>query len=219
MLWNDRWTDNLLKDKFLELFSFARKPKCSIKFFLEKEVSNIFFLPLSSQASIQLDHLNAIMQISNLNPSVDDSWTYIWDSANFTSSKAYKFITGTHQASPLFKWLWSAGNLRKHKFFFWLLLIDRLNTRNMLKRKNRHLDDYNCVFCNTTEETCFHLFSSCRFSLACWNLIGINWDFTLDPLDMFCQARIDFNSTIFRETVITACWIIWTTRKWCDFLC
>jgi hypothetical protein len=30
---------------------------------------------------------------------------------------------------------------------------------------------------------------------------------------MICQARISFGSKIFRELVITACWVIWTTRN------
>lgn len=132
----------------------------------------------------------------------------------FSSSKAYKLLVDHQQASPLFKWMWAVGNLGKHKFFFWLLLMDRLNTRNMLKRKNRHLNDYNCVLCNSNSEgTCFHLFFSCPFSTACWNSVNITWNINLQPLDMICQARIDFNSCIFREIVITACWVIWTTRN------
>jgi hypothetical protein len=39
-----------------------------------------------------------------------------------------------------------ASNLGKHKFFFWLLLRDRLNTKNLLRRKTNILEDYNCVF-------------------------------------------------------------------------
>jgi hypothetical protein len=54
MLWQDVWSDGMMKDKFPELFSFARKPKCSIRFFLEKDTAVVFFLPLSSQASAQL---------------------------------------------------------------------------------------------------------------------------------------------------------------------
>ena len=54
-------------------------------------------------------------------------------------------MMGSLEASPLFDWLWSSSNLGKHKFFFWLLLRDQLNTRNILRRKNTDLDDYNCV--------------------------------------------------------------------------
>jgi hypothetical protein len=33
------------------------------------------------------------------------------------------------------------------KVFFWLLLKDRLNTCNLLLRKNKILPSYNCVLC------------------------------------------------------------------------
>jgi len=144
----------------------------------------------------------------------EDQWTYIWGSLTYRSSKSYRILIGQWQASLLFEWMWSCGNLGKHKFFFWLLLMDRLNTRNILRRKNRQLDDYNCVLCNTnSEETNFHLFFDCPFSIACWNSINISWDTNLDPLDMVCQARNTFGSTAFRELVITAYWVIWTTRN------
>ena len=110
--------------------------------------------------------------------------------------------------------MWSAGNLGKHKFFFWLLLKNRLNTRNLLRRKNMYLDDYNCAICNSNvEETCMHLFFECPFSLSCWNHIDIHWDLSLPPLDMLIEARTTFGSPIFREILITACWTIWNSRN------
>ena len=116
--------------------------------------------------------------------------------------------------SPLFSWLWVSNNLGKHKFFFWLLIRDRLNTRNLLRWKNRELEDYNCVLCNEGhEETSFHLFFECAFSKSCWNTIPIDWNLNLQPLDMVIEARTAFGSIIFREIFITACWIIWTTRN------
>lgn len=135
MLWSDAWHDRPLKDVFPQLFSFARKPKYSITFFLEKQTQDSFFLPLSQQASAQLINLQNIIQQSILEPDREDQWTYIWGSNTFSSKRAYKCLVGTQEASPLFKWLWSAGNLGKHKIFFWILLRDRLNTRNLLKRK------------------------------------------------------------------------------------
>jgi hypothetical protein len=50
----------------------------------------------------------------------------------------------------------------KNIFFGWLLLVDRPNTRNVLRRrKNRLEEGYNCVLCQeNTEETSLHLFST-----------------------------------------------------------
>jgi hypothetical protein len=67
----------------------------------------------------------------------EDSWSYIWGSATFTPKLAYKQLQGTCVAHPLFSWLWKSCGRGKHKFFGWLLFCDRLNTRDILKRKKR----------------------------------------------------------------------------------
>ena len=132
-------------------------------FLRNQEVDRIFSLPLSGQAASQLSELQTLLLGCNLEPAEEnDVWTYPWGNT-YSSSKAYKRLRGTIEASPLFPWIWSSSNLGKHKFFFWLLLRDRLNTRNILRRKNRTLEDCwnnGCeVLCNNgCEETLFHLF-------------------------------------------------------------
>lgn len=213
LFWSDIWVDQAMKDKFLQLFSFTRKPKCSVRFFLSQQSDRIFS-PLSQIAATQLEEVQQILQTRNLDESINDTWSYSWGSPKYSSKKAYGMLIGTTPASPLFKWLWASSNLGNNIFFFWLLLRDRLNSRNLLRRKNMDLEDYSCVLCNFgCEETCFHLFFECPFSRDCWATIPINWNLNLSPLDMILQARADFDSTIFREIIITACWVIWNTRN------
>lgn len=45
----------------------------------------------------------------------------------------------------VFKWIWKSARRLRHKILFWLLLHDRVNTRNLLKRKKFHLDCYDRV--------------------------------------------------------------------------
>jgi hypothetical protein len=169
VFWLEEWNGTILKLRFPQLFSFVKKPKISLNFMVNNELSRIFSLPLSGQATDQLTQVQALLNNLHLDPNVDDNWNYVWGS-QFSSKKAYKALKGTMEASPLFRWLWSSSNLGKHKFFFWLLLRDRLNTRNLLRRKNRNLDDYSCVLCNNgIEETLEHLFFSCSFSQDCWD--------------------------------------------------
>jgi hypothetical protein len=64
----------------------------------------------------------------------------------------------------------------KIRVFSWLLLMDRLNIRNILQRKKHKLagNNYNYVLCtNGREETTFHLFFICPFSLDCWRYLNI----------------------------------------------
>lgn len=219
MFWEGNWAGQPFKERYPQLFSFNRKPKCSVKFFLKHDVDFLFKLPLSTQAAIQLEELLETIDNFHWDDNINDRWTYSWGNSKYSSKKAYKLFSGTVPASPLFPWLWSSSNLGKHKFFFWLLLRDRLSTRNLLRRKNVQLDDYSCVLCNTGhEETSFHLFFECPFSRACWNTIPINCNLNLPHLDMVIEARTNFGSNIFREIHIAACWVIWITRNEVIFL-
>jgi len=54
MFWSDLWDGQVLKDKFRHLiYSFARKPKCSITFFLDNEDDRLFRLPLSQHTTTE----------------------------------------------------------------------------------------------------------------------------------------------------------------------
>jgi hypothetical protein len=109
----------------------------------------------------------------------------------------------------VFKWLWKSKCQPKHKVFFWLLLKDRLNTRNILKRKNMQLDSFDCVICNSLlEETAGHLFLDCSFALACWDNIGIEVPLQSSIPEVISQFRRQLNSPFAMEAIILMNWAI-----------
>ena len=84
----------------------------------------------------------------------------------------YTTICARGEPNHLFKKTWKSANRLRHKIFFWLLLHDRVNTRNLLKRKSMPLDSYECALCNDhIEETLGHLFWNCPFAQDYWNNI------------------------------------------------
>jgi hypothetical protein len=94
--------------------------------------------------------------------------------------------------------------------------MDRLNTRNILKKKKHKLEgnSYTCVLCsNNVEETAFHLFFSCPFSQACWWLLGIHWDFAGDFFQMMRQTKQQFQHSFFMEIFIIVAWQILKQRN------
>jgi hypothetical protein len=100
--------------------------------------------------------------------------------------KILQFPLQEYSALAPFIWIWDSKCCNKLRVFSWLLM-DRLNTRNILKREKHKLEgnNYNCVLCsNNVEETAFHLFFNCPFSQACWQLLGIHWDFIGDFFQM-----------------------------------
>jgi hypothetical protein len=111
-----------------------------------------------------------------------DLWKYIWGSAKYSSVKDYKQISGSQQTHPVYSWLWASSCQLKNKVLFWLLLKNRLNTRNLLRRKNMVLDSYYCELCMLfKEEKLRHLFFKCPFAKTCWRRIGVTPPTWLQP--------------------------------------
>jgi hypothetical protein len=131
-----------------------------------------------------------------------DTWTYIWRNARYTSSKFYHLPYRNVQPPQHFIWIWDSKCANKIRVFIWLLFMDRLNVRNILKRKNFKLEgnNYNCVLCSQDrEETTFHMFFTCPFSRECWRHLSINWDFSLDSHSMMFSAKQQFSTPFFTE--------------------
>ena len=88
--------------------------------------------------------------------------------------RPYRLFMGQTQVHPIYRHLWKSKCQPKHRVFYWLWLKNRLNTRDMLRRKNMELESYSCENCLwQREETLYHLFLRCNFAKACWNSIGI----------------------------------------------
>jgi hypothetical protein len=93
--------------------------------------------------------------------------------------------------------------------------MDRLNVRNILRRKKHKLEgnNYNRVLCpNGREETTFHLFFTCPFSLDCWRYLNIEWNYNTDFYTMMDEAKSQFGNE-FMEVFMIASWLIWKQRN------
>jgi hypothetical protein len=173
--WTDHWNLGIIKDLYPQLFSFARKKKCSVNQFLSWDASRSFFLSLSQVAFEQFNDLHAAISDLILSQLSADEWTFVWSGGVFSSGTYYVFLQGSHPASPLlFKWLWSSRSQNKHMFFFWLFLRDKINTRNLLHRKQMFLPSYTCVLC---VEMLRRISGICSSHVHSVMLVGLSWVF------------------------------------------
>lgn len=158
-------TLGVLQLTFPQLFSFVQNKKISVKIFLSQDAHR---MPLSIIAADQLVELVTLVQGLDGDGTLIDQWSYIRGNGDYISRKAYLQLRGSVPISPVYKWMWKSCSRGTNKFTFWLLLRNRLNTRNILRRKRRILDDYSCPLCaSNSEETMVHLFFTCRFSTWC----------------------------------------------------
>ena len=97
-----------------------------------------------------------------------------------------------------FQWIWKSPCLPKHKFFFWLLIQDILNTRDLLDRKHFYVESKSCVLCDgDIREDMIHLFFRCPFSSAFWDKLGHEWLADLGLMDMLIQEHNNSTNAFF----------------------
>lgn len=149
LFWQDNWGQHCLKNRYPELLSFVKNKSISVAAaWAQQDMTQMFHLPVSEIAYNQFQTVNqelAQIQLTN----EQDIWKYQWGNV-FYSSNAYKIIAGHSQHHP--RWIWNSFCQPKHRVFFWLLLRDRLSSRNILRRKNMLLQSYNCVLWPTNIE-------------------------------------------------------------------
>ena len=126
-------------------------------------------------------------------------------------------VFAQHQAPQSIVWIWKSKCTPRLKFFMWLLQADRLNTRNLLKRKGhpqlQQSDHCICVLCNREEETQDHLFFDCIFSKRCWRLLHIHWQQNPIVHERIKIAKNSYHQPFFMEIFTIAAWEIWRIRN------
>lgn len=178
-----------------------------------EDISQMFYLPLSSQAHSEMILLQGELNSLVMHESGKDCWKTVWKDGVYTSSLYYHPTFREQVVSKLFSHIWSSKCILRIKVFAWLLLSDRLNTRDMLRRRNCNVTNIlHCELCPTGQtEDWQHLFFQC--SVRIWTYLQIEWG-QEDTLENTVQhARNAFNKPFFFEVIIIACWHIWKQRN------
>ena len=135
-------TNATLAQKFQRLFSFAKDPLLSVKEAKDAIVlTDLFNLPLSAQAFQELCAFQQILLHHN-SEEAKDCWTWrLNGKGGFTAKKFYTLVHDPIQVNPLLCWIWKSCCILKTKVFAWLVIMDRLNTKDMLLRRHWHIQD------------------------------------------------------------------------------
>jgi hypothetical protein len=218
MLWDDKWQDTILKHKFPHLFSFTKNRNINILDAYNAAHENIFGmfnLPLSLIAAQQCDELSQELNNLHLDDlSVNDKWKFAWGGNKYSTQKVYMALVNAPVAPAPFRWIWKSACLPKHKFFFWLLIQDRLNTKMHMVKKNFFVGSQYCVLCNEdAQENMIHLFFQCDFSQNFWWRLGEEWNTELEVIDMIMDTKRRSVNNFFNEAMIAGCWSIWNHRN------
>lgn len=74
----------------------------------------------------------------------------------YSVSTIYKMLTSDHVRVQWDKLVWNRLTTPKHRFFMWLIMLDRLQTTERM-HKYGISDVPNCLICDSSEENQDHL--------------------------------------------------------------
>jgi hypothetical protein len=218
LFWPDEWEINNsttpLHQRFPRLFSFVKDDKISVRdMILLRDRAEELHLPLSGQAFDEFLVLQTWLQDFNLQNPGADEWKCPW--GVYKASKYYLSLFDHIQVAPQFSWIWKSKCIMRVKMFAWLLLSDRLNTKDMIQRRHWNVtSDYTCFLCSRScHEDRDHLFFNCLFSSRIWNYLQIEWGYSGQITLMAENARRRFRWPFFTEVVALACRNIWKVRN------
>jgi hypothetical protein len=214
LFWKDDWLDSIKSEIFPRAFSYCTNEDIFVQQFLSAgRLADNFWLPLSPEALEEVREMQNMTTLIQLTPD-HDTWIYTWGD-KYTPSRYYNFCFRNFQPHVSFLWLWKSKCTPKVKFFFWLVLFDRLNTRNMLRRRQFHLNSgYRCLMCaNPLEETVEHMLFHCPFSQSCWQILNMDWDLIGDRLHIIERGKSIWQGPLYMEILMLSSWNIWKERN------
>jgi hypothetical protein len=218
LFWTDVWnfddSENSLSERFHRLFSFVKDDKISVRdMVMLIDRTEEFYRPLSAQAYEEFCFIQDKLDQLQLTPVGHDEWKCA--KGTYRAHHYYLSLYAHIQVDPQYSWIWKSKCTMKLKMFAWLLLSDRLNTKDMIQRRHWNVtDNYNCVLCaGHIHEDRDHLFFNCNFSTRVWNYLQTNWGHYGTMVQTAEMARRGFNHSFFTEVVIIACWNIWKVRN------
>ena len=142
-------------------FSYALNEDDSVARVLRTtDPAMIFSLPLSAQAREEIREIQLGSSHVCLEYGSPDVW--VCELGRYSSKKYYNHCFKQVKADEAFGWLWKAKCPIKFKMFGWLLMVDRLNTRNMLKRRHFAVagGNYTCMLCQNRQRKPWNITSS-----------------------------------------------------------
>jgi hypothetical protein len=91
----------------------------------------------------QLHELEHQIADINLNEH-QEKWNFIWGN-QFSTKKLYNLLMGEHPTHQPILDIWKTCNIPRQKFFSWLLPHGKLNTKDMMTKKNFYVEFSECI--------------------------------------------------------------------------
>jgi hypothetical protein len=150
LFWFDEWeignARTPLRARFARFFSFAINDMVSVlDMWQSHDRAAQCHLPLSSREYDEFTTISSCLDGVELSSTENDEWKCQWKDGAYVSAKYYALVHEPIVSCPVYQWIWRSKCIMRIKIFSWLLISDRLNTRDLLRNRNwRVTEDNHC---------------------------------------------------------------------------
>ncbi|KAJ4815734.1 RNA-directed DNA polymerase (reverse transcriptase)-related family protein [Rhynchospora pubera] len=168
LFWLDTWFENYpLALRFPRLFQKTKKPRakfCEVWF----QGRIRLYLSRGNPSSLRAEKVQLLEILNGSSfPLEHDGICWHWESKGlFTVKSMYDFLSHRGIFDYTAKHLWKLKIPLKVKLFSWLVLNNRISTKDFLARRGMDVDLV-CSFCDSNESV-DHLFLTCSFTAVFW---------------------------------------------------
>lgn len=229
LFWQESWHGhNSFQDKFGALFQISEQQNASIAEMGGWEENRwVWRLQwhgrIEGELADQLVMLTRILDCTSLIRDKKDAWFWIKESdGQYSVSSAYEvlFEPNGELEEFCFKTLWKILAPSNALAVGWKVLINRIQTRDNLLRRQIQVIDSRCPLCNDLNESVTHLFFSCSLTWQVWsrifNWMGVYAVFSAEPKDhfhQFCGLFPFVKKNGLMSIWISVIWHIWMGRN------
>jgi hypothetical protein len=218
--WKSIWIGNLpLSDRFPVLFDLAYDKDISVNTVLVSNFETLSFRRrIIGNLRVLLDELMICCNHVSLSDH-DDRIVWGLGRKGFSVNSLYKKKV-MDQVSIPYKFLWKSKLPQKIKIFMWLVVRNKILTKDNLKKRNWN-GSLECCFCGV-DESIDNLFFHCPIARYMWRVIQVALNLVVIPksISNLCDNWLSKPKDKIANLILFGCgamfWAIWRTRNdWC----
>jgi hypothetical protein len=214
--WSEVWLgEGALGSRFPALFSHAVRPDASVTTVFRAGLRACLVPRLTAAGERELAAIEARMDTVCLNDAPDRRSLVgcIKRTGDLSVAKLYaKCMSGTAPA-PFAGFVWQSFSPSRVKFFMWLLVQSRIQSRASLLAKHIiRMDEASCPICSAPSEDASHIVLKCPFAQRFWLALGVRVAEDADVRQLHALPGAITGATASTLTAL-CCWNLWKHRN------